>query len=36
MALLIDDDTPTPEHARFSWRKLAAATLIGIGIGVAM
>jgi chromate transporter len=33
---LIDDDTPTPQHARFSWRKLAAVSLIGTGIGAAM
>jgi chromate transporter len=33
---LIDDDTPTPPHARFSWVKLAAVTLIGSVIGAAM
>ncbi|HYD78461.1 MAG TPA: chromate efflux transporter [Paucimonas sp.] len=32
---LIDDDTPTPPHARFSWAKLAGAVLIGIGLGLA-
>lgn len=26
---LIDDDTPTPEHARFSWRSLAGMLLTG-------
>ncbi|MBS0355987.1 MAG: chromate efflux transporter [Proteobacteria bacterium] len=26
---LIDDDTPTPEHARFSWRKLANVAMVG-------
>ncbi|POA35584.1 MULTISPECIES: chromate efflux transporter [unclassified Pseudomonas] len=26
---LIDDDTPSPDHARFSWLKLALLTLIG-------
>ena len=26
---LIDDDTPTPEHARFAWRKLFAVALVG-------
>ena len=26
---LIDDDTPTPEQARFAWRKLAAVALVG-------
>jgi chromate transporter len=30
---LIDDDTPTPSHARFTWRKLIATSLIGIGLG---
>ena len=26
---LIDDDTPTPEHARFTWGKLAGVALVG-------
>lgn len=26
---LIDDDTPSPAHARFSWRKLAAIAAVG-------
>jgi chromate transporter len=26
---LIDDDTPTPEHARFNWMRLATVLLIG-------
>lgn len=26
---LIDDDTPTPEHARFSWRKLLNIVVVG-------
>jgi chromate transporter len=26
---LIDDDTPTPAHARFSWRSLAGVLLVG-------
>lgn len=30
---LIDDDTPTPAHARFSWPKLVAISAIGIGLG---
>ena len=30
---LIDDDTPTPEHARFSWHNLALVGLIGIALG---
>jgi len=29
---LIDDDTPTPEHARFSLRRLVKACAIGIGL----
>jgi chromate transporter len=29
---LIDDDTPTPEHARFTRRRLA--TVLGIGLGL--
>ena len=32
---LIDDDTPTPEHARFSWRKLAIVGGIGVGLCLA-
>jgi chromate transporter len=32
---LIDDDTPTPAHAAFSWRRLAAIALLGIGIALA-
>jgi chromate transporter len=32
---LIDDDTPTPPHARFSWAGLARVTLIGCGLGLA-
>ena len=31
---LIDDDTPTPAHARFSWRKFAITTGGSIGIGM--
>ena len=31
-AALIDDDTPTPEHARFSWKKLLKVALVGLGI----
>jgi chromate transporter len=29
---LIDDDTPVPDHARFSWRRMAI--VLGIGIGI--
>jgi chromate transporter len=32
---LIDDDTPTPAHALFSWAGLARVALIGIGLGCA-
>jgi chromate transporter len=32
---LIDDDTPTPAHARFSWAALARVSLLGCGIGLA-
>lgn len=31
-AALIDDETPTPEHARFSWTKMARIAVIGIVI----
>jgi chromate transporter len=30
---LIDDDTPTPAHAAFSWRKLVAVAATGLVIG---
>jgi chromate transporter len=33
---IIDDDTPTPPHARFSWNKLAAVVLLGAGLGIAV
>jgi chromate transporter len=36
MPALIDDETPTPEHARFSWRRFILASTIGIGAGVAV
>jgi chromate transporter len=32
---LIDDDTPTPPHARFAWPRLAAVTLAGCALVVA-
>ncbi|MBW8369921.1 MAG: chromate efflux transporter [Thiobacillus sp.] len=32
---LIDDDTPTPAHARFSWGKLAATTAVFVLIWLA-
>jgi chromate transporter len=31
---LIDDDTPTPPHARFCWAGLARVMLIGCGLGL--
>ncbi|MFL6707309.1 MAG: chromate efflux transporter [Massilia sp.] len=31
---LIDDDTPTPPHARFSWLRLARTAAIGTGLGL--
>jgi chromate transporter len=33
---LIDDDMPTPQHARFSWRKLIVTSATGIGLGIAV
>jgi chromate transporter len=33
---LIDDDTPTPPHARFSWPKLWTYALLGIAIGAVV
>jgi chromate transporter len=32
---LIDDDTPTPQHARFSWAKLAVLTIVSVAIAAA-
>jgi len=32
---VIDDATPTPAHARFSWRRLAAVGAVGCAIGLA-
>lgn len=31
---LIDDDTPTPPHARFSWPRLTCVAVLGGGLGV--
>jgi chromate transporter len=31
---IIDDTTPTPEHARFSWRKFSIVMIIGPGLGL--
>jgi chromate transporter len=31
-AALIDDDTPTPEHARFSWPRFARVLVVGFGL----
>ena len=33
---LIDDDTPTPPHARFSWRRLARTAAAGVGLGLIL
>ena len=33
-AALIDDMTPTPAHARFSWRKFGVVLVIGVGLGL--
>ncbi|MGB4346593.1 MAG: chromate efflux transporter [Burkholderiaceae bacterium] len=32
---LIDDHTPTPEHAHFSWRKLIVLAAAGVALGMA-
>ena len=32
---LIDDTTPTPDHARFSWTKLSAVAASGLALGIA-
>jgi chromate transporter len=31
-AALIDDDTPTPEHARFSWPRLLGTAAVGLAL----
>ena len=31
---LIDDDTPTPEHARFAWPRLLLTSLLGVSLVV--
>lgn len=33
---LIDDDTPTPEHALFSWAKMARIAIVGIVIWIVV
>jgi chromate transporter len=33
---LIDDDTPTPQHAQFSWAYLLKVAAIGAGLGLAL
>lgn len=35
-AAIIDDDTPTPSHALFSWKRFFTVLLIGIGIWLAV
>ncbi|MES2296998.1 MAG: chromate efflux transporter [Pseudomonadota bacterium] len=32
---LIDDDTPTPAHARFAWARLARTATVGCALGAA-
>jgi chromate transporter len=34
-AALIDDETPTPDHARFSWTRLLRVALVGVVIWAA-
>jgi len=33
---LIDDNTPTPKHALFSWRRMTRIAVVGIGIWIVM
>ncbi len=33
---VIDDDTPTPAHARFSWARLARVLALGLGLWLAV
>ncbi|MDN3922643.1 chromate efflux transporter [Roseateles violae] len=33
---LIDDDTPTPAHARFSWARLRTVIAVGLGLWAAV
>ncbi|MGH8759486.1 MAG: chromate efflux transporter [Burkholderiales bacterium] len=33
---VIDDHTPTPEHARFAWSRLAGALIVGFGLWAAV
>jgi chromate transporter len=33
---LIDDATPTPPHAHFSWHKLLIISTVGLGCGIAL
>lgn len=33
---IIDDDTPTPTHALFSWTGLALVTVIGLALGITL
>jgi chromate transporter len=35
-AALIDDDTPTPEHARFSWPRFSRVLVVGFGLWVSV
>jgi chromate transporter len=33
---IIDNDTPTPSHAVFSWLRLVTYALVGVGIGIVV
>ncbi len=33
-AAIIDDETPTPAHARFAWHKLAAVSIVGVALAI--
>jgi chromate transporter len=35
-AAIIDDHTPTPEHARFAWSRLVGALIVGFGLWAAV
>ena len=35
-AALIDDDTPTPEHAKFKWSRVFVYLAVGLAIGLAV
>ena len=31
---VVDDDTPTPEHARFNWARVAQVLAAGLGLSI--